>query len=346
MNLYLDYFIYRLRCLFDGKFIPVFCFHDVFPEDFEKLLRFLKAESYETLSADEYYEKVLGKRKLNGKFLVLSFDDGRITNWLYAYPILKRFDMKAVFFITPRLIEERPEIADNLEIYWRGRKSIAEVKKSEGKFNHFSWKEAEIMEDSGVIDFQSHGLSHNVVFSKDKIVDFQRPVGFGKPLHGHFEKGSVLWGAPIYEYSWECAADRIYIPAKAVSDACVRYVRENGGEKFFIQPRWKIKLCRVAKNVRNMSGGKGSFINNDKGKKKLASELTAARLEIKQRLGKECFHFAPPVHSCTRSVMMEAAHAGYKTVFDGKTAKSFLKVRDGFILVRRYPFYFLTRRLK
>ncbi|MDD5085645.1 MAG: polysaccharide deacetylase family protein [Candidatus Omnitrophica bacterium] len=346
MNLYLDYFIYSLRRSLDGRFIPVFCFHDVFPEGFEKLLRFLKSENYETLTAYEYYGLVLERKKIRRKLLVLTFDDGRITSWLYAYPILKRFDTKAVFFITPRLIEERPETAGNLEVYWRGRKPLAEVESSERRFNYFSWKEAGIMNESGIIDFQSHGLNHKVVFSGDKIVDFQRPAGFGKLLHGHFGEAGTVFGAPIYEYSWECAADRVYIPVKVVGDACVRYARENGGAEFFKRPDWKGRLYRVAKNVKGLSGRKGSFVGNDAGKKKLGDELGAARLEIEQRLGGKCLYFAPPVHSCTDFVIDGAIRAGYKGIFDGRSAGFSGRIKGDFVLVRRYPFYFLTQGLK
>jgi len=55
-----------------------------------------------------------------GKSLCLNFDDGYLDNWVHAFPLLKKYGIKATIFVTPEFADprdiERPLIsADKVE---------------------------------------------------------------------------------------------------------------------------------------------------------------------------------------------------------------------------------------
>jgi len=69
-------------------------------EEFESQMNYLADEGFTVLSVEQY----LNKRKLNepsenSKDIVLTFDDGHISNYCYALPILRKYSFHATFFV-------------------------------------------------------------------------------------------------------------------------------------------------------------------------------------------------------------------------------------------------------
>ena len=76
-------------------------FHDnliVDQEKFEKELKLLKNMGYHSMTLDEFYCWKTGQCKKNHKSVLITFDDGYINNYKYAFDLLKKYDMKAVVF--------------------------------------------------------------------------------------------------------------------------------------------------------------------------------------------------------------------------------------------------------
>lgn len=88
--------------------IPILAYHDVLDnplndtdisyEKFEKQMEFLKKHNYRTLSLDEFYEWKNGK-KIPGKKVVLTFDDGYESFYTKVVPILNKYNFKATVFV-------------------------------------------------------------------------------------------------------------------------------------------------------------------------------------------------------------------------------------------------------
>ncbi|OEU69962.1 MAG: group 1 glycosyl transferase [Desulfovibrio sp. S3730MH75] len=95
-----------------GKSIPVFCYHAVCeedghsPEKFGAHLDVIAEMGFETISANHLYEICMGRRKLDKKYVVLTFDDCHISNWLTVVPMLEERGMKGVFFAISDFIGE------------------------------------------------------------------------------------------------------------------------------------------------------------------------------------------------------------------------------------------------
>lgn len=88
--------------------IPVLAYHDVVIDpinetdvsvkNFEKQMKLLHLLGYKTLSLDELKEFKDGK-KISGKKIVLTFDDGNKSFYTTIIPILEKYNFKAVNFV-------------------------------------------------------------------------------------------------------------------------------------------------------------------------------------------------------------------------------------------------------
>ncbi|MBI5874723.1 MAG: polysaccharide deacetylase family protein, partial [Deltaproteobacteria bacterium] len=96
--------------------VPVFMYHHVSPHKgdmvtvnpdvFEAQMRFLKEAGYRTLSAEEIVSYADEKSAVSGKAVAITFDDGYLDNYVYAFQILKKYNIKATIFIVTDWVEE------------------------------------------------------------------------------------------------------------------------------------------------------------------------------------------------------------------------------------------------
>ncbi|MEN9338486.1 MAG: hypothetical protein RI945_211 [Candidatus Parcubacteria bacterium] len=88
------------------------------PEIFEKEMKFLKDHNYEVISLEEYLEYFSFKKflKEGERKVVITFDDGYISQFENAFPILQKYDLKATFFVYANCIGKYPSCMtwDNL----------------------------------------------------------------------------------------------------------------------------------------------------------------------------------------------------------------------------------------
>ncbi len=106
---------------------------------FERHMRAVLDAGYTPITYEMYYQHVTNGETLPSNPILITFDDGYLSNYLYAYPILKKLGIHATIFV----------ITDR-----RGKALSSNP--------HFSWNQAKEMVDSGLIDIQSHTHSHQV----------------------------------------------------------------------------------------------------------------------------------------------------------------------------------------
>jgi len=68
-------------------------------DTFEKQMKYLSDNAYHPISFSAYVDSFKNNTKLPKKAIVLSFDDGWKTQYIYAVPILEKYDFTATFFI-------------------------------------------------------------------------------------------------------------------------------------------------------------------------------------------------------------------------------------------------------
>jgi len=124
--------------------IPVFCYHQVNEQSFLDDLRFLVQNNYKTIDADTMLRHLQREEKAPDRSIVLTFDDGAQNLYQVAFPLLKKYGMKAVVFIAPRFHESAREANNN-------------------SLTPLTWEQIQEMHESGVFDFQSHTLEHRYI---------------------------------------------------------------------------------------------------------------------------------------------------------------------------------------
>jgi peptidoglycan/xylan/chitin deacetylase (PgdA/CDA1 family) len=110
------------------------------PSQFEEDLKFIQKQGYETVSAQQVADYVQKGIHLPSKPMLISFDDGYEGVYEYAFPLLKKYNMKAVFLI----------IGKHTDIF-----SKPDEKQSVN-YGHASWDQLREMQQSGVFEIGNH----------------------------------------------------------------------------------------------------------------------------------------------------------------------------------------------
>lgn len=93
------------------------------PDLFEKQIKFFKDNGFNFLSLDDLdsLDKVL-----NSKSVLITFDDGFQDNYIFALPILKKYNVPAVFFIATNYVGVFNEKQEFLCMDWGQIREIAD----------------------------------------------------------------------------------------------------------------------------------------------------------------------------------------------------------------------------
>ena len=113
------------------------------PRDFNLHMTAIKTQ-YKPISLREYVEFVNckdGSKTLPTNPIIVTFDDGYLSNYEVAYPILKKLEIPATIFIVTDTVGE---------IGGKGKVN----------YSHITWEQAKEMQDSGLIDIESHTNDH------------------------------------------------------------------------------------------------------------------------------------------------------------------------------------------
>jgi len=122
--------------------IPILCYHRVGPranlmvmprETFAAQMEYLTRNNYNVIRLADLPDFLAGKRALPPRAVVITFDDGHVSSYQHAYPILQQHGFAATFFLYTDFL---------------------------GGGEGLTWTQINEMSKSGLIDFQSHSKSH------------------------------------------------------------------------------------------------------------------------------------------------------------------------------------------
>lgn len=327
--------------------VPVFVFHEVEPDTFEEKLIYLKENGYKTLDSFGLLDYLENPEEDHSRKVVLTFDDGHISLWQHAYQLLKKFDFKAVSFICPGLIQEE------------GKDKI-----KKGKRKLCNWDEIKKMHVSGYIDFQSHGMRHDLVFTSSKLVNFFYPH-FHSSYLGKREKAVILrngegfsitnlchyegepstnfLGLPIFELAPRFAAQKRFLLSEDVGQHVCDFVKANGDISFFERNSWKKALCKEFTAFRPEEIGK--TISGKEYQDEIARDLSRSREIIEEKLpGKKVQHLCYPWFMATEESLLTAHMSCYVSAFLGVDAYSLTRNGDigcNIKIIQRLPEYYI-----
>lgn len=155
-----------------AKYLPVMMYHHVTPEggminstpeNFESQLRWLKAKGWTSIRTEDLAAFLDGKA-LPKKSVLITFDDGYLDNWVYAYPLLKKYGFSAVCFLVTSWLGHGPI---RTKLGEEDLPSCPEHKECERLIEEgysdkviLRWEEVKEMQADGVFEFHSHTHTH------------------------------------------------------------------------------------------------------------------------------------------------------------------------------------------
>lgn len=118
------------------------------PEDFEKQMKWFYDNNWNSFTISE----IVKLDEIPYKSFVITFDDGFEDNYINALPILKKYNFKATIYLVP----------NQKSNYW-------EIKNTSVLSNLLTNTQILEMQNSGLIEFGSHTLSHINLSTIDDI---------------------------------------------------------------------------------------------------------------------------------------------------------------------------------
>ena len=151
--------------------VPVLMYHHVNPHKgdmftvtpsiFEEQMAYLAKDGYKTLSLDELFAFMKGDLGLRQKAVVITFDDGWLDNFIYAFPVLEHYKLRAAIFIITDWVDNSSDKFNGVPVCIpTHEESKRLVRKGEEQNVVLTWEHIGKMADSGLIDFYSHTRSH------------------------------------------------------------------------------------------------------------------------------------------------------------------------------------------
>lgn len=299
-------------------------------DHFEACMRYLVRNGFTTITLQELYDHLKFNTPLPRNPIVLTFDDGYLDNWVYVYPILKKYRLKGTIFVVPEFVDPTMTCRLNLEDVEAKRASRADLK----WWGYLSWAEMRKMEADGVMDIQSHTLTHTWYFSSDKIIDFHHP-GDSYPwlAWNDFPERKYNWvdepqeeligyGTPIYEHGRSLGIRRFF-DDPGLRDHLIQFVQANGSKSFFGNANWRNLLWEQVPSYRTPHPDSGRYETENEYTHRLQSEIVESKTIIAKNLSKEIKFLCWPGGAHTPEAYDLAMKSGYWATSKGDQKNSF-----------------------
>jgi len=319
----------------DSSIIPALMFHSVGLEkhpwiwshlsesvaSFEEKIKALKRWGFTGVHWGDVYGHISGEKKLSGRFVMLTFDDGYLDNWVFAFPILKKYGMKGTIFVTTDFVDPSPEKRLNLDDVWQGRGAIEDFQPA----GFLNWAEMKEMLGSGLIDIQSHGKTHTWYFSGSKIIDLHLPAEKSKypwlfwnekperkPYYLTEDQQSFLpWGYPILEHGKSLDVRRFFPDPEALLEVMgfvdPKKSKDSHQNNTIIEQLHDYCHSRFKDNMLP-----GRFETDDECAARKTEELEVSKVILEKNLNKKIDYICWPGGGYDREVIELAQKVGYK----------------------------------
>ena len=131
--------------------VPIIMYHSILkdparsnkytitPAVLEEDLKYIKSNGYETITISDLTSYVYDDKPLPPKPIILTFDDGHYNNYGYLYPLLEKYDMKAVISIVGSYTDK-----------------FSETDEANLNYSYLRWKDINELISSGRVEFQNH----------------------------------------------------------------------------------------------------------------------------------------------------------------------------------------------
>ena len=317
----------------------------VSPDCFEAQCRSMKQNGWHGIGLDEAEAFLRDGTPLPPRSVLITFDDGYLDNYVYAWPILRRYGHKGVVFAVTERLESSHLLRPTLEDVWKGMPagSLPPVDSpmqetasgfSERRDLFFSWEEARRMEADGVMSIAAHSARHLAVFAGPEWGPVNRHdrhktasselEALGQRFHipgtrmNTFNKVDfpIVWGLPRFKER-PFLYSRAFLPSSELIDAVRRLVPQDP-----VQAR---AFFQSADNVRHLETLTDSFADRlgtweseEDQCMRVRDELTRCAETLRHELGHPVHSLCWPWGSGSSIALEEGKKAGFSVFFTTK----------------------------
>lgn len=281
------------------------------PQAFSKHLEYF-SRNYNIISLKELWQIRTGQSAPVRKPLVITFDDGYSDNFTWAFPLLKRYTIKATIFVSPAFVDDR------------------DILRTESDSPGFlSWSEMKVMIESGLVDIGSHTLTHAKYFISEYIKDFHHPGRdilhpainiFPERRTDHigdpnFEK-TVPYGYPIFEEASAVVAKRVRINEDFINE-CVDRLSGYDFSRYDFRTAYGI-IEDIYLRYRNSDSIITGRESEEEYIERLREEISGSKFILENNLGKRVEFLCWPHGDNNELAHRMALEAGYLMTTIGK----------------------------
>jgi peptidoglycan/xylan/chitin deacetylase (PgdA/CDA1 family) len=265
------------------------------------------------------------------KLISLTFDDGYLDNWVHVFPILRQFGFEASIFMSTDFIDPSSALRSQCP---PGVTHPSEHDSQTCCAGFLNVSEMKAMEESGLVEIQSHAKTHTWYFTGPRIVDYWRPgaatrpdgpvwmlwnlLPAMKPLYltrSRELETRIPWGTPIYEHAKALESRRYYPHEPGLESALQEYVAEHGNEEFFRQEDWRERLDALVEGERASTESTevaGEYESQEEFLLRVRKELNESREILGGELHKEVDALVWPGGGVIPEIIPIARELGYR----------------------------------
>lgn len=202
---------------------------------FEEDLKYIKDNGYTTILIKDLIDYTENKKELPARPILLTFDDGSYNNYLYAFPLAKKYNAKFVFSPIGREADRFTENIDENEVY-----------------SYASWSKIIEMSASELVEIQNH--TYNMHSNRKPRIGCTKKNG--EPINTYKEKltKDILKQQKLIKEKTSYEPTAFFYPFGAYSDCSEEIIKSLGFKATFIcesklniirkNPACLFKLCR------------------------------------------------------------------------------------------------------
>lgn len=143
--------------------VPIIMYHSILKDEtksgsyvvtpitLEKDLVYLKENGYSTIFVSDLINYVYNDAVLPEKPVIITFDDGLLNNAVYVVPLLKKYDMKAVFLVVGKYTQ-----------------TFSDSKDKNTSYAYLSWSDICDLQKTGRIEIGNHSYDMHSITSTRK----------------------------------------------------------------------------------------------------------------------------------------------------------------------------------
>ena len=211
-------------------------------ENFFQLLNKNRIKTYFVKDLYEY------NFKTPPRTLAVSFDDGYLDNWVYLFPLLKKYNIKATIFVNPEFIDKRDILRNHFD-------SELLFREQEKALGFLSWREILEMQKSGLVDIQSHSMSHTWYYCGTKLKDFFAPYELQKKMNHDRQYPWISWNEMPAKKPFTHTSDLFF--SERLGLPILENGRSLGIQRFFLDDDIQNSMIQFTKNNKDV------FSNDD-----------------------------------------------------------------------------------